>query len=1062
MFQIQHQGDIPPAWLVKSEPKTEVKTKLELYQPLAQQCLSAIAEPVFYDEISSHLMRLQALTRELLNTMRAKHTIHHFDDAPYAGLNIFTLELINKLAHDLQNTIIPSIHTKITTSKKPNKKLVALHEILLSKTPNFVACIGELATISSSWQISVSSALAAALVAWHYLPEKLNPVVRPLMDSIKCEANEQLQMSAAKSLVQLLRLCVERVLVDAQQPTPLPKIIKNLVTYLCSDKNFTPEVVIENDQTSEQSGIIKLVKMQQVSDKALGMRRSTCSNGVDKQTAGPSTSNGMAPTTSVNAADQEKQNEILRRGSTMALTEACTYFGEHLPDQLPILWSHLITLIKQDQCEPEFSADGVEQAKMLVQCLQVLEVVGPYLHASLRPQVTTCFPVLLHCLQSPFIAIRHLAARCFGMCSTIVANQTMNVLLDCILDDVLDFLNSPDCRLKRQGACEAICCIIERLQLNIVPYIVFLIVPMLGRMSDQDESVRVLATHCFAQLVQLMPLDNDHHEQHQTNGSDTDVKKESESSSSLSPLKVHLTPELKERKATERHFLEQLMNIHKCDDYQLPVRVNAELRSYQQDGLNWLGFLNKYRLHGIVADEMGLGKTLQAICILASDHHFLKKAYEEGQSKNNPLPSIVICPPTLTGHWLYEVSKFVSQEHLNPIQYSGPPLERNKLKTKIKQSLSQLAKNQSGSAFTKVKTKSVFNLVIASYDLVRNDIDFFSTIQWNYCILDEGHVIKNGKTKLAKAIKSLQANHRLILTGTPIQNNVIELWSLFDFLMPGFLGTERQFMVRYSRPILASRDAKSSSKEQEAGILAMESLHRQVLPFILRRMKEDVLQDLPPKIIQDYYCELSPLQVKLYEDFARSRARASLKNALDHEVDELTGSELALGKAEATTDKSTSKPSNPNTVHIFQSLQYLRKVCNHPKLVLTPQHPQYESIVEQLKGDKTTLNDMSHAAKLCALKQLLLDCGIGAQSGGGSAQTEPVVNQHRALVFCQLKGMLDIVEKDLLKAHMPSVTYLRLDGNVPPNARHGVVHAFNNDPSIDVLLLTTQVSSLSF
>ncbi|CAG8826520.1 20989_t:CDS:2, partial [Dentiscutata erythropus] len=98
----------------------------------------------------------------------------------------------------------------------------------------------------------------------------------------------------------------------------------------------------------------------------------------------------------------------------------------------------------------------------------------------------------------------------------------------------------------------------------------------------------------------------------------------------------------------------------------------------------------------------------------------------------------------------------------------------------------------------------------------RNDIDDLSNIHWNYCILDEGHVIKNGKTKITKAVKTVKANHRLILSGTPIQNNVLELWSLFDFLMPGFLGTEKQFNERFGKPILASRDSKSSSKEQEA------------------------------------------------------------------------------------------------------------------------------------------------------------------------------------------------------------------------------------------------------
>lgn len=237
---------------------------------------------------------------------------------------------------------------------------------------------------------------------------------------------------------------------------------------------------------------------------------------------------------------------------------------------------------------------------------------------------------------------------------------------------------------------------------------------------------------------------------------------------------------------------------------------------------------------------------------------------------------------------------------------------------------------------------------------MRNDIDFFRNIKFNYCILDEGHVIKNGKTKLSKAVKQLTANYRIILSGTPIQNNVLELWSLFDFLMPGFLGTERQFAARYGKPILASRDARSSSREQEAGVLAMDALHRQVLPFLLRRMKEDVLQDLPPKIIQDYYCTLSPLQVQLYEDFAKSRAKC--------DVDETVSS--------AALSEETEKPKLKATGHVFQALQYLRKLCNHPALVLTPQHPEFKSTTEKLTVQNSSLHDIQHAPKLSALKQV--------------------------------------------------------------------------------------------
>lgn len=309
-----------------------------------------------------------------------------------------------------------------------------------------------------------------------------------------------------------------------------------------------------------------------------------------------------------------------------------------------------------------------------------------------------------------------------------------------------------------------------------------------------------------------------------------------------------------EQKKIYKKFLDYLFTPKSIPDFKIPVKINAELRNYQQAGINWLWFLNKYKLHGILCDDMGLGKTLQTICILAGDH-FLRI-----DEKRTQLPSLVVCPPTLTGHWVYEVQKFLTDNFLKPLHYVGLPVEREKLRHKIKR----------------------YNLVVASYDIVRKDIEFFSSIHWNYCVLDEGHIIKNGKTKCSRAIKQVIANHRLILSGTPIQNNVLELWSLFDFLMPGFLGTEKQFITKYSRPILASRDPKSSSKEQEAGALAMEGLHRQVLPFLLRRVKEDVLTDLPPKITQDLLCDLSTLQEKLYEDLSKTQLNDDIKNCIEN------------------------------------------------------------------------------------------------------------------------------------------------------------------------------------
>jgi TATA-binding protein-associated factor len=382
------------------------------------------------------------------------------------------------------------------------------------------------------------------------------------------------------------------------------------------------------------------------------------------------------------------------------------------------------------------------------------------------------------------------------------------------------------------------------------------------------------------------------------------------------------------------------------------------------------------------------------------------------------LPSLVICPATLCNHWYFETLRFVGEANvLSPIVYSGPVALRADLRRRL----------------------SRHNLVITSYEVIRNDIEHFSERFWNYLVLDEGHLIKNAKAKTTLAIKSLKAQHRLILSGTPIQNSVLDLWSLFDFLMPGFLGSEKEFGVKYGKPIVSSRDPRSSSKEQEAGALALEALHKQVLPFILRRMKEDVLKDLPPKIVQDFHCELSPLQVQLYEDFSQSQLESARAKS------------TAAGAAEASSVDGNMK-------HIFQALQYLRKVCNHPKLVLSESHPQISQARELLASSHTSLSDISHAAKLPALRDLLLQCGIGSSAGSSGLEGDIVV-QHRALVYFQFKAMMDIVESDLLKATMPGVTYLRLDGSVAANSRQAIVDRFNKDASIDLLLLSTSIGT---
>nr|CAD7574777.1 unnamed protein product [Timema californicum] len=988
------------------------------------QCLS---ECVYFDEIAVSFTKLLQEAKDFVAML--KHYKLPLDCAGYDGTSVLTLDQIQQLSGPMAQRLLSAHRLKPRAGETLEERRKAIQSAVSETSSNHLLL-----------NISTQAALAGAVTMLRILPDKLNPVVKPLMESVKREDNEQLQELAAEHLARLVELCVER------NPCPNAKIVSNLCTFLCCDHDLPPgggkqgcyifcvrlsavcrqevestlatsdmfvcpqfaagegdsgvESTGDNSRTGtptgynadNYTGILTLTNQQRSAERAV-LRRSNSTGG-----RGP----GRPPLTDIPLEElfavedsMAKLNKIQRRGAAFALTAIAAHFASNLHRRLPKLWEVMIVQLSEAvdfaTFDPTLLVNNDQGAEDLVSSLQVLEVTCPALHSDLLGQVLQYLPRMCLLLTHPYRAVRHMAARCLGALAALSSVPVMTH----VVDQVLPLLGTIDSDINRQGAVEALACIIEHLKFGVVPYIVLLVVPLLGRMSDQNQPVRLMATHCFATLIQLMPLDGG------------------------VPDPPNLTSQLAQHKARERRFLEQLFNPKSIENYKVPVSIRAELRCYQQSGVNWLAFLNKYKLHGILCDDMGLGKTLQSICILAGDHFYRHQHYLKTRSPDCvPLPSIVICPPTLTGHWVYEVNKFLPEQFLYPLQYVGPPAERDKMRSLV----------------------GKHNLVVASYDIVRKDIDFFSSIKWNYCILDEGHVIKNGKTKSSKAIKQLTANHRLILSGTPIQNNVLELWSLFDFLMPGFLGTEKQFTARYSKPILASRDAKSSPKEQEAGALAMEALHRQVLPFLLRRMKEDVLQDLPPKITQDYYCELSPLQERLYEDFARSHAHLRVESPPGEAVRGLC-----------------SVPRSPVPAG-ESALRYLQNVCNHPKLALTPQHPEYERVSGQLRQENSSLADINHAAKLPALRQLLLDCGIGVPLTEHPG--ELVINQHRALIFCQLKAMLDIIENDLFKRHMATVSYLRLDGSIPPSMRHSVVAQFNSDPSIDVLLLTTQVGGL--
>ena len=348
-------------------------------------------------------------------------------------------------------------------------------------------------------------------------------------------------------------------------------------------------------------------------------------------------------------------------------------------------------------------------------------------------------------------------------------------------------------------------------------------------------------------------------------------------------------------------------------DYDLPSDLEAILRPYQTYGYKWLRTLAASGFGGILADEMGLGKTLQMISVFDS----LKR---EGGKK----PNLVICPASLVYNWEEEISRFAPDLKVLPLA-SGTAARKKQLK--------QL---QEGS--------EISDVYVTSYDLLKRDITLYEGIEFGCCVLDEAQFIKNQKTNAAKAVKVIQSSYRFALTGTPIENRLSEMWSIFDFLMPGFLYSAKEFASRFETPIVKSHDER-----------ATEKLKAMVSPFILRRKKEDVLTDLPPKLEEVRYALMSGQQAKLYN-------------------------------AEVQRMKEMLKTSNSpeERFKVFAELIRIREICCDPSLLF-----------EDYDAESTK-------------REACMDLIQSAIDGG-----------HRMLVFSQFTSMLALLEHDLKEAGIP-------------------------------------------
>lgn len=973
-----------------------------------------------YDELATSFTTLQQIARDFVSSLKEASIDIPFTIATEKRI-IFNLNQIHTLCDmNLEEKFTKVENKKLNAGddkKKPNQDLSSM---LTSKQANLKSTSKMTSQSHRKLSTSVLSSLSCALISWHlYNQDNLTIIIKSLLDSVDLETDECLQSRSIQYLISLLKILLKGVDEEAKR---IGSIIEKVIAMVNQEltKAFSE---YELDEKANP----KIIYLDNLHKQAELMRmpRRQSAVGVNSNLKRPLSTLASVSETNRNDSLSGADNETSQRGSRSVLRRLAVELGSEFASKLPKLWSYineeLITFAEEHL--PHGNDREPRDDKCLIERLNVLAVLIESLSSDYRSELLNIFSHLINLLSSSSARVRYHSTQCIGLMTRVMFPD----VLQSITEKVIPLLSKENI-VDRCGSIEAIAQIIDQFQLDWISHINMFVINVLRRMSDQHDQVRLLAAHCFGRLLTLMPLN----------------------SGAVNKTNTRDIIDKKSRQRDDERFIEQLLNPKELDHYKLPFEINTTLRSYQQDGINWLAFLNRFNLHGILCDEMGLGKTLMTVCMIAADHYFI-----DFNDVNRPTlgPSIIICPSTLTEHWLYEIEKFLPEKVsnvLNVVTYTGSQADRYDLRLRLG--------NQKDRKNSK---EQPINLVITSYDIVRNDVDFLKEILWNYCVLDEGHMIKNVKTKLSRSIRTLTSRHRLILSGTPIQNNVTELWSLFDFLMPGFLGSERQFNVRYAKPILQSRDVKSSSREMEAGALAMESLHRQVLPFILRRLKEDVLDDLPPKIIQDYYCELSPIQQKLYEDFKRSRLCEDVTKKSIHEM-------IDKPKADPSTSDSKSKS------HVFQALQYLKNVCNHPKLVLTKSHSHYDEIQAILAKNKSNLDDIEHSSKLKALKQLLIDCDIGSmiapveqperstQSNRAPQELDnlSIVNQHRALIFCQVKSMVNIIENDLLKKHLPNTTYLKLDGSVPSNQRHSIVSRFNNDPSIDVLLLTTQIGGL--
>ncbi|GJQ12130.1 hypothetical protein GpartN1_g3921.t1 [Galdieria partita] len=398
----------------------------------------------------------------------------------------------------------------------------------------------------------------------------------------------------------------------------------------------------------------------------------------------------------------------------------------------------------------------------------------------------------------------------------------------------------------------------------------------------------------------------------------------------------------------------------------LPADIYDRLFPYQQVGLRWLWELHCQGVGGIVGDEMGLGKTIQVIVLLASLSY----------SHLLPGPVCVVAPATLLSQWKREFTTWWPSFRVRIMHKSAGDGDMWIVEDIIEQG----------------------DILITSYEQVRRFHEYILVHKWGYVILDEGHRIRNPDAEITLVCKRFKTVHRIIMTGAPLQNRLKELWSLFDFIYPGKLGTLPVFEEQFSVPITLGSYLNATPLQVHTAYKCASVLRNLVSPYLLRRLKKDVALQLPKKQEQILFCKLTKEQRELYKKYLNSR---ELQKVLQGSVNMLT------------------------------AVSVLRKICNHPDL--------YD---EDALKDGRRYGEWIRAGKLVVLDRVLHSWSKDAS---------------RVLVFSQSRSMLDILE---MFARQRRYVYLRMDGETPMQERMKLIDSFNQNDEIFLFLLTTKVGGL--